>query len=234
MKRQPLGGQVQGAPAPHGCPRPAGQRASLTRQRIVEAALQIIDAEGLEALSMRHLGSQLGVEAMAIYHHFLNKEAVLDAVLGHVLGDGEDLGSCLEGACAGWEERLRLIWVRFRDRFRQHPNALPLVFTHQVLGTRDLVQTEMLLSALFDAGLPARRVVDAWRALGAYVIGYLSVEALLAGRPQGAPDADRRPADLERFPAWQRVLPHLDRGWDEQFASALSMVLEGIRASVRR
>ena len=56
-------------------------RAPLTREKIVEKALDILDADGVEGISMRRLGDALGVEAMALYHHFPNKEAILHNIL---------------------------------------------------------------------------------------------------------------------------------------------------------
>jgi AcrR family transcriptional regulator len=143
-------------------------RTRLTPQLIVEAALEIIDGDGAEALTMRRLGSALGVEAMAIYHHYASKEAVLDAVAARL---SQALHPAEFPADAPWEDRLRLIWTWFRDRLKEHPNALPLLFTRPVLSRGDLTGTEALLQALLDAGLSPREAVDAWRALGSYAIG---------------------------------------------------------------
>ena len=60
---------------------PPARRAPLTKERVLAAALVLADAGGLEALSMRKLGQALGVEAMAVYYHFANKERVLDGIV---------------------------------------------------------------------------------------------------------------------------------------------------------
>ena len=64
-----------------------GRGTSLTRQRIVTAALEIVDREGLAALSMRRLGSELGVDPMAAYYHIPNKDALLDAIVEAVMAE---------------------------------------------------------------------------------------------------------------------------------------------------
>lgn len=67
--------------------RARGQRAGLTRQAVLEAALRLVDQEGLKALSMRRLGAELGVEAMTLYHHVPNKTALLDGMIEQVVAE---------------------------------------------------------------------------------------------------------------------------------------------------
>ena len=67
--------------------KPAQRRLPLTRERVLEAALYLADQGGLEGLSMRKLGQALGVEAMAVYYHFANKERVLDGIVDLVFGE---------------------------------------------------------------------------------------------------------------------------------------------------
>jgi len=84
---------------PH--PSKAG-RAPLTRETIVEKALEILDTDGVDGISMRRLGEALGVEAMALYHHFPNKDAILDGVAARII---EETGPAmpLEEAASDWK-----------------------------------------------------------------------------------------------------------------------------------
>lgn len=190
-----------------------------------------MDGEGLGALTMRRLGHALGVEAMSIYHYFSGKEEVLDALLGVLT---LELGPPDLSGVESWEERLRALWRSFRECFARHPNALPLIFTRPLLRRETLGHTEALLDALFDAGLSPREAVDGWRALGAYAIGYLTVQRILTGAVSapGRPSWIPAPGELDRsrYPSLGRVLAHLDRDWNEQFEAALDIVIDGIRS----
>lgn len=102
-------------------PLEAIDHAPLTRDAAVQAALDIVDREGLAALTMRHLGRELGVEAMSIYHHIANKDALLDALVGELLarvGPVDEAGAppdLLEQMCR-----------QIRAALRAHPNLVPL------------------------------------------------------------------------------------------------------------
>src|SRR5581483_3835282 len=98
-------------------------REPLTSGRIIDAALRIIDEEGLRALTMRRLGQELGVEAMSLYHHLPGKGAVLSGVAESLLSelrlDDADSGS--------WQDRLRRLARAYRGVAHAHPNAFPLI-----------------------------------------------------------------------------------------------------------
>lgn len=96
----------------------------LNRQRIAEAALRIIDREGLPGLSMRRIGAELGVEAMALYRHFPQKDAILAEVVDSVIGQPE------YSRTGDWQSNLRLLSLEIRARVLAHPNAMPLVAVH--------------------------------------------------------------------------------------------------------
>src|SRR3712207_8923049 len=85
------------------------KRRPLSRRRVLEAAVRFADREGLEALSMRKLGADLGVEAMSLYNHVPNKDALLDGMVEVLLGELE-----VPSEKAGWEERVREAYRGFR------------------------------------------------------------------------------------------------------------------------
>src|SRR3990170_6747539 len=100
---------------------PKRRRDPLTRERIVRAALQLMDQEGLEAVTMRRIGRELGVEAMSLYNHVKDKEDILDGICEHVLAqfrvaDVED-----------WAEAARLGAREYRRLLRDHPNVIILM-----------------------------------------------------------------------------------------------------------
>src|SRR5688500_3463281 len=98
-------------------------REALTRERIARAALELIDAEGLEQCSMRRLGARLGVEAMALYHHFANKGELMDAVMDCLL-DELELPPC---DAMPPLERLRRFMESWRGVAIAHPPAYILM-----------------------------------------------------------------------------------------------------------
>src|ERR671910_3474527 len=98
------------------------KRQPLSRRRILEAAVRLVDRGGLEALSMRKLGSELGVEAMSLYNHVPNKGALLDGMVEVLLGELE-----VPPENHGWEERVRDGYRAFRRLAHEHPNVFPLL-----------------------------------------------------------------------------------------------------------
>src|SRR2546430_14954368 len=110
------------------------RRQPLTPERILDAAIELIDRDGLEALSMRHLGSALSVEAMSLYRHFASKTALLEGVVGRLLAE---LLLPVPGS-APWQESFRALARGYRQLLLRHPNAIPLLATLQLSNPRAL------------------------------------------------------------------------------------------------
>ncbi|HWI45936.1 MAG TPA: TetR family transcriptional regulator, partial [Rubrobacter sp.] len=98
------------------------KRRPLSRQRILEAAVRFVDREGLEALSMRKLGSELGVEAMSLYNHVPNKGVLLEGMVEILLGKLQ-----IPPESEGWERRVKDAYRAFRRLAHEHPNVFPLL-----------------------------------------------------------------------------------------------------------
>ena len=156
-------------------------REPLTRVRIIDVALGIIDAEGLAALNMRRLASAVGVKPMSLYHHFPNKDAILEAVAECIaaaaLGDGAERGP---SAAAGprppesgltWRERTRALFVGLYDLTQDHPRALPLISTAVLRTTSGRRWMEELMGVLLGAGFSPDQAASLFHTLGAYTIG---------------------------------------------------------------
>lgn len=119
----------------------------LTRERVLQAGLGLVDREGVEALTMRRLGKELGVEAMSLYGYVANKQDLLDGVLARVY---EEVAPVVTGT---WEERLRAIARQVRHVLLRHPHVVGLVAARPVSGARGLHVVESALAELRDAGL---------------------------------------------------------------------------------
>jgi len=148
----------------------ATAREPLTRLRIVELALAIIDAEGLDALNMRRLAAAAGVKPMSLYHHFPNKEAILLAVAETIsaaaLGDAAAAALLL-----GWQAQVRLLFVGLYELVQAHPRALPLIGTGVLRTPSGRRWMEELMRALLEAGFSPDAAAELYRSLGAFTLG---------------------------------------------------------------
>ncbi len=140
----------------------------LDRERIVEAAMTIIDEDGLEALSMRRLGATLGVNPMAAYYHVPNKAALYDLVLEAIMAD-VDL-SAIDPA-APLAERLKQAAHAYRAAILAHPRAIPVLASRSVRTAAALRPVEPILGILFEAGLTATETVTAVDCFAQYILG---------------------------------------------------------------
>jgi AcrR family transcriptional regulator len=153
--------------AEHPCPEP-GARLPLSCARIVDAAVHYVDHDCLDGLSMRRLGAELGVEAMSLYRYFPSKAALLDAVVGRLLGE---VVLPADPVTADWEEATRAYAGSFRAVCVAHPRLLPLLAT---MGPANptIVAIERRMGAMWNAaGLPGEEGAHAQTALQGYLTG---------------------------------------------------------------
>jgi AcrR family transcriptional regulator len=155
--------------------RPVRRRPALTRHQVLETALALIDADGVEALSMRRIGRALDRDPMRLYRFASSKEELLDGVVELVLGE-----LCIPAAeGAGWEDVLRRTARGFRDVALAHPHVVPLLVTRPLatplalrpLGT--LRPLEQLLELLIGAGFDARGALHAYRLYMGFLQGHV-------------------------------------------------------------
>jgi AcrR family transcriptional regulator len=144
----------------------AAPRAPLSKERVLHAAVELADAEGLDALSMRRLAKELGVEAMSLYNHVANKDEILAGMIEIVVGEIE-----LPTDEADWKAALRRSAISNRDVLRRHPWASGLWMSRQSGGPAQLRRTDWILRTLREAGLSQDLVYHALHILDAYVLG---------------------------------------------------------------
>lgn len=209
----------------------ATRRPALSRPVIAEAALAIVDREGLSKLSMRRLGVALGVEAMALYHHFAGKGEILDAVMERLLAEVE-----IDDALADPIERLRACIRSYRQVAVRHPNAFALLTNRRFNTPAAFGFYERVLQMLADAGFDARESARLFRLIGYFASGAgLAEIASRAQQDDATPVRLERFADRARFPRVGAVAPHLrvDR-LDEVFDYGLDVIFAHLRAEARR
>ncbi|SLM97209.1 TetR/AcrR family transcriptional regulator C-terminal domain-containing protein [Brevibacterium yomogidense] len=220
----------------------------LNRTRVVEAATAYIDAHGAESLTMRRLGSHLGVEAMALYRHVEGKDQLLGAVVDRLVDDLLD-DPRITSATDSWEEYLRSVGGALRELEAEHPRTFPLVATRPPEAPwlrpplRSMRWVEHFLSSLLSHGFSHRRAVDAYKAFTSFLLGHLLLEASPRGgalSPTGAGTIDSVTAAVteetgtaeasEDYPAVTELhdllaADHADR----EFSDGLDALIERLR-----
>jgi AcrR family transcriptional regulator len=141
----------------------------LTRNRIVAAAMDLIERDGVEAVSMRRLASELGCGVMSVYNHVPSKSALLDGVADAVMS-GIEITS-VPGA--GWQEQVRAQARAFRQIARAHPRCTLIMVSRPPSSAATVRPVENALATLRDAGFSGHDAVRIVRAVVAYIMGSL-------------------------------------------------------------
>jgi AcrR family transcriptional regulator len=201
------------------------RRPRLTRERVLQTALAILDREGVDALGMRRIAEELGVTAMALYKHVPGKRAVEQGIT-------ELLASELElppATLRSWSERLRACARTVRRGCLAHPNAVPLIERAEQPSTLLLRVMDTALRALADAGFDDRQALDAYCTLLGFTMGHVGYQ--LRG-PQQPLDATASVA-LSSYPAASRALAVRNWSFDDAFEFGLDTIIAGLKSRLR-
>jgi TetR/AcrR family tetracycline transcriptional repressor len=212
----------------------AGKREPLTKERIVDAALYVMDAEGLEAVTMRRIGRELGVEAMSLYNHVEDKDDILDGVTERVMTEFE-----YPAFTGDWLDDARAMAREWRRLLALHPSVCQLLAErHKPLeGLASFRAMDAALGLLRSAGLSDRDAAQAFNAMGSYILGYVTMEqGLMLGNDEEHAKQHDMAVDALRGSGFDNVvacLPHFaDCNTDQQFEFGLDLIFRGIRAGV--
>jgi AcrR family transcriptional regulator len=239
---QGRGGAASAIPAA-----PSGSgRAGLDRRRVLGAAIEFIDQQGLTALTMRRLGAYLGVEAMALYRYVSGRENLLDGVVESVIDELYGDPDVHLAASHGWQDYLQRLAHGVRRIALAHPEVFPLVATRPPPAPwvrpplRSLRWVESFLDALIDSGFTEESAVAAYRAYSSFLLGHLLLEVSQKGvkispedHPGGVPEAAVS-TDLSEYPTVVRLeqLLSLDESAAE-FEEALENLLSRLEVILR-
>lgn len=207
-------------------------RQPLSRRRILEAAVRLVDREGLAALSMRKLGQELGVEAMSLYRYVPNKAALLDGIAETVVGEAE-----IPPADAGdWAERARAMNRAYRRLAHAHPNVFPLIALRPLNTPAALRPIEAALELFCGAGFDEQTALHAFRTLASYASGYALEEIRALSADDADEDArlDIRRLPAEEFPRLVALAPYRYRWDEEEYEFGLEVILTGLRAKLEQ
>jgi AcrR family transcriptional regulator len=173
----------------------------LNRGRVLEAAIAIADSGGIESLTMRKLGVELGVEAMSLYNHVANKVDLLDGMIDSVFGEIE-----LPVPGVEWWPAMRERAISARAAMSRHPWAIGLMQSRSTPGPATLRHHDAVIGTLRQAGFSIALAAHAFAALDSYIYGFAMQEASLPFRT-GDETSQLAQAIMARFAAGE--YPHL-------------------------
>jgi len=206
-------------------------RLPLSRDRILRAALGLVDGGGIDSLTMRKLGQALGFEAMSLYNHVANKDDVIDGILDLVLDESE-----LPTPSGDWDRAVRSSAVSVHAALRRHPWASAVLMAPGRLGPARLRYMDSLLGRLREAGFSAETTYHAYHVLDGHIFGFSLWEA-----SHSYSDADTS----EMMAAFERTItadeyPYLREHGEQHFAQGphhdvsafefgLDLILDGLK-----
>ena len=219
-------------------PEPVRTREPLSRNRIVAAAVAILDKHGVDALSMRTLADELHTAATSLYRHVHNKGELLDLTVDALMSEVELPPDDLE-----WQSSMRIVSLNFRAVLLRHPGAAVLRGTRLAIGPNTLRLMEWVCSKLLAAGFSETEAGAAGATIINYTVGCVLGEVLPTQEIEAAGytwdqfevEMRKRVAtlSLDRYPVMRRVLPMLlGHHHDQPFEYGLDALLDGLE--VRR
>jgi AcrR family transcriptional regulator len=206
---------------------PAAPRARLSRDRVLQAAVAVADRDGLGALTMRRLGQELGVEAMSLYHHVANKDAVLDGIVDLVVGLIE-----VPPAGTGWRTAMHRRAVSAHEVLLAHPWAAMLVISRFNAGPGMMRYLDATFGRLRDGGFSVEGALDAMNVLDSHIYGFTLQELNLPFEAEQASEVSAEvlgQLDPAEHPHLVEVVTRIARtGRDEDFELGLGLLLDGL------
>jgi AcrR family transcriptional regulator len=216
---------------------PAG-RGNLGRELIIAEAVRFIDQSGLERLTMRRLGAELNVEAMALYRYVPGREQLLDEVVEYVMNELYE--TTMTGELTGsWQEYLQQTAQGVRTVATAHPRIFPMVASRPPAAPwlrpplRSLRWVEGFLEALAGFGFSAQQSVLVYRAFATFLLGHLLLEtATLHGEAEPAVEGDTAVADapaLSEYPRLTALSAQLSQdAFQDEFDDALHDLIKRV------
>jgi AcrR family transcriptional regulator len=209
----------------------ARRRTPLTRERVLQTAVRRADEGGIASLSMRKLGQELGVEAMALYHHFANKDDLVDGMVDLVFGEIE-----LPPSSRDWRTAMRQRAIGVRNALLRHRWAVGLMESRRRPGPANLRHHDAVIGSLRAGGFDIGMAAHAYSVLDSHIYGFALTKMNL---PFETSDdvADVAQSMLEPFPPDE--YPHMleiltdhvmKPGYDygEEFEYGLDLILDGL------
>jgi len=222
-------------------------RDPLTRDRVLRAAVDLADREGIKSLTMRNLARELGAEAMSLYYHVANKEAVLDGVVDVIMDEINEAVGKVEGppASEDWKTVMRMRILAARQVLLRHRWASRLIETRTAISPTTMRYFDDLLGVLRSGGFSYDLAHHAMHALGSRALGFTQELFEPENADTGDEDLAKAMAEMaDQFPNLTGMMmevahddPDSTLGWcDDQFEFefGLDLLLEGLDATRQR
>jgi AcrR family transcriptional regulator len=200
------------------------RRTPLSRDRVLRAALDLVDREGVDALTMRRLGRELGVEAMSLYGYVDSKEDLIEGVVEQVF---RQMPLIVPGP-GRWQDRLRRHAAAYRSVLLDHPNAVRLV-AHRPLTTEGIAAfVDSALAELQGVGLDLATADRVLGVIASFTLGHVAEE--VGDEVRSAAGDTRRfdPVDPERFPLLAAVARLKPTDHDREFDLGMDFIVAGL------
>jgi AcrR family transcriptional regulator len=209
----------------------ATTRAPLNRDRILQCALELVDEQGLGALTMRRLGQLLGFEAMSLYNYVANKDDVIDGMLELVLAESE-----LQRTAEDWASAVRKTAISVHAALGRHRWAARELLAYGRIRPARLAYMESLLAQLREGGLPAETTFVAYHVLDAHIFGFSLWEgshSFTEEQAEAMSGLFERLITPEQFPYLrEHGQQHFDEGPHHEansFEFGLDLIIEGLK-----
>lgn len=220
----------------------AERRTPLTRARVLQTAVGLADSEGIDALTIRRLAEQLGVEPMSLYYHVPNKDAILDGTVDLVFAEIEEAtgGFTVPETDAAWKSSLRARILAARTVMLRHPWAPGVVDSRTDLGLTTARYVDSVVGTLRSGGLSYDLIHHAMHALGSRMFGFSQELGEPDDASTDAAAMEQMAAHVPHLAAMLSVVRHVDPdstlGWcDDQFEFefGLDLILDGLERLAR-
>jgi AcrR family transcriptional regulator len=212
----------------------AAPRRSLSREAIVAAALEVLRAEGIDAVSMRRVAAELGTGPASLYAHIAHKEELLEQVFDEVAAEIP----LPDPDPAGWQEQVRRLWIDSHAAFARNGDIARVALGRVPLGPNSLRVAEVTMAVLRAGGVPDQAAAWAVDVVGLYVVANAIEGAVYADRQRSEQERQAYwtqvadyfaavPAD--RFPTTAALAPMMMVGTgEERFAFGLDLIIRGL------
>src|SRR6266550_5430939 len=206
-------------------------RLPLNRDRILQAALELVDEGGIESLTMRKLGQALGFEAMSLYNHVANKDDVLDGILDLVLGESEP-----PSPAGDWDSAIRTSAISVHEALGRHPWSCTLLMAPEHARPARVRYMDLLLGRLREAGFSAETTYTAYHVLDAHIFGFSLWETSHTYTAEEVSNFEAKFAQTITADAYPYLHEHAQQHFSEgphrevsAFEFGLDLILDGLK-----
>ncbi|ANZ42517.1 hypothetical protein BBK82_05910 [Lentzea guizhouensis] len=197
----------------------------MTRTRIVDAAVRLIEREGVEAVSMRRLAAELGAGTMSLYNHVPNKALLVDLAAERIMAQAKPYRVDSDD----WRDHIRAHARAVRELAHQHPRAFVMLATRRLSSEAGFRTIEAALTNLDRAGFRGKVAVSMMRAMVSYLLGTLMREVATSPELGGIALSAYEPVEMGAFPLSAGVLDELGTyDHDQEFEFGLELLITAL------